>query len=509
MDWTQVILDKFPRKAIYLIKDEDSILENEEMRLVLRENGIAVIDYSDPVHFRFVYESDYRNKFSGTLIIRLLECNFEKIPWDVHANSFKLTIGLNDIFPHLNREAVIEIDPQHWQQLFEIQTNSVKQMNYENTKRIIETIYSSIIEDKKRQPQVKINDEVDLSIFKKSKKIFSDWGLISQIIGKQRLLETSNTEFENLVNESNQEFQEFITNDFDKGQSMTAFKQPNYVNQIASFMERNVNRTGKRQALIVMDGMSFTQWALIERWLITKGILTKTNSTIAWIPSITSVSRQAIFSGKRPDEFEQSITTTAKETHHWKAFWKSHGFESTEVKYQRGLGHRTYQDEYLEFKYNQTKIYGCVIDVIDEFMHGARQGLVTVQSELNIWLNRGYLEAMLHELIDLNYDVYITSDHGNIEAVGIGQIQQGVLATGRGQRVRIYDDEVLRNSTHDFHKETTMKWNSSTLPKSYLPLIAREKNAFSIKNDIIMTHGGTHIEEVFIPFVTVLKKDEL
>lgn len=509
MKWTKVIADKFPRQAVYLIKDDDGILEKAEIQLTLKENRITVITYSDPVHFRFKYESEFRNYYDGTLVVRLVECGFEQIPWDVYDSAFQLSIGIYDIFPLLDSKAVSEIDSKKWQRLFDVQSSNNLRMGYDKTKQFIKNIKFSATENKSVQFQENCDFENDLTIFNKSKKMFSDWGLIGKAIGKQRLYKPQDRKFEELVTESNKEFQEFIGKHFDKNLSMVAFKQPNYVNQITSFMARNVNKTQRRQALIVMDGMSFTQWSLIEQWLITKSIKMKTDSIMAWIPSITSVSRQAIFSGKRPTEYSKSIDTTAKEPHHWREFWKKQGFDVSEIKYQRGLGHLPYKEEKLEFKYNRTKIYGCVVDVIDEFMHGARQGQATVQSELKIWLERGYLESMLNDLLALDYDIFITADHGNIEAVGIGQIQQGVLATGRGQRVRTYDDEILRSSTIEGHKETTMTWDSSTLPKKFLPLIAREKAAFVPKDDIIMTHGGTHIEEVFVPFVTVLKRDEL
>ena len=44
-----------------------------------------------------------------------------------------------------------------------------------------------------------------------------------------------------------------------------------------------------------MDGMSFTQWNIINDYLINNQFKTEVSPTLAWIPSITSVSRQSIF----------------------------------------------------------------------------------------------------------------------------------------------------------------------------------------------------------------------
>lgn len=507
MNWTQVIIDKFAQKAVYLVRDDDAILEGLEMKAALIDNEVAVITYSDPVNFRFTYESEYRFNHEETLIVRLQDMDFENIPWDIYDGAFQLQIGLIDIFPFLDCRAVSEENLSVWQDIFEKSLTLYTRMGYEQSKNFIsKVVYHPCSNQSDYVKEMDFSE--DLQAFDAENKRFSDWGKIAYTIGRYRASFPDDNQFEEVVRVKNIEFQNFLFAEFDKSLSMVAFKQPNYVNQVAHFMARNINKSHKRQALIVIDGMSFTQWSMIENCLEQKGIRTCTTSIMAWVPTVTSVSRQAIFSGKRPSEYPQSITTTAKEASFWREFWEGNGFTSSEIKYQKSLGHKPYGLERLEFRYAGTKIYGCVIDVIDEFMHGAKQGRKTVQSEVEIWLDNGYLEMMLNELISLDYDIFLTADHGNIEATGIGKIQQGVLATSRGQRVRTYDDHTLREHTFDENLLTTMLWNSSTLPMGYLPLIARGNGAFVPKEDIIMTHGGTHIEEVLVPFVQVIKKGE-
>jgi len=94
-------------------------------------------------------------------------------------------------------------------------------------------------------------------------------------------------------------------------------------------------------ALVVVDGMALDQWVLIRReltrqrpkWRFDEG------SAFAWVPTITSVSRQAIFSGKAPLYFPSSIYGTAKEENLWEQFWADHGLPIQEVAYLKGLGH--------------------------------------------------------------------------------------------------------------------------------------------------------------------------
>ncbi|MFX4128997.1 PglZ domain-containing protein, partial [Enterococcus faecalis] len=83
--------------------------------------------------------------------------------------------------------------------------------------------------------------------------------------------------------------------------------------------------------------------------------------TLAWIPSITSVSRQSIFSGKLPLNFSDKINTTNYEEKQWKDFWVDKGFDKSDVFYQRALGSDNYLEMDLQHILRNKKIVGCVI----------------------------------------------------------------------------------------------------------------------------------------------------
>ena len=66
------------------------------------------------------------------------------------------------------------------------------------------------------------------------------------------------------------------------------------------------SRTDK-VALVVIDGMSYWQYLLLKRELSFLEIGTDDNQILSWIPSITKLSRQAIFRGESPViEYNQS-----------------------------------------------------------------------------------------------------------------------------------------------------------------------------------------------------------
>ncbi len=63
-----------------------------------------------------------------------------------------------------------------------------------------------------------------------------------------------------------------------------------------------------RVALLVFDGMSVDNWYLIKRYLNKNALWNiEEKKSFAWIPTLTSISRQAIFSGDIPLYFKDTI----------------------------------------------------------------------------------------------------------------------------------------------------------------------------------------------------------
>jgi hypothetical protein len=113
----------------------------------------------------------------------------------------------------------------------------------------------------------------------------------------------------------------------------------------------------------------------------------------------------------------------------------------------------------------------------------------------------------LNLLMGQGYRVYLSSDHGNVEAVGIGSPSEGAVADLRGARVRVYPDEVLRNSIHSLFPQT-MKWPAWGLPEDYLPLVPQGRAAFIKAGKRSVCHGGITIEEVLVPLVEIWSETE-
>src|SRR5699024_5181385 len=197
----------------------------------------------------------------------------------------------------------------------------------------------------------------------------------------------------------------------------------------------------------------------------------------AWVPTLTSVSRQAIFSGKMPMMFSDSIHTTNKEEKLWKTFWEDKGIPKQKISYQRALGQGTFDINQIEaITKKNIKVAGLVVDTVDELTHGAIQGHKGMAAELDVWLQNGYLLELINSLYVAGFTVFIASDHGNTECKGIGRISDGVLVQSKGERVRIYNDESI--SDERAKEYSLVKWPNIGLPEEMNILLANENKAF-------------------------------
>ncbi|MEA3639182.1 MAG: BREX-3 system phosphatase PglZ [Lamprobacter sp.] len=280
--------------------------------------------------------------------------------------------------------------------------------------------------------------------------------------------------------------------------------QPVMLHHVARHLARRLEDADtQRLALILVDGLALDQWVSIRQILQQQdaGLLTREAAVFAWIPTLTSVSRQALFAGKPPLYFPASIQSTHREEALWKQFWESHGLSRLDVAYQRSLrdGDPAQVLDALVHP-GKTRVLGLVVDKVDKIMHGMQLGAAGMHSQIKQWCHGGFLTSLVGKLLADGYEVWLTADHGNIECDGKGRPSEGVIAETRGERVRVYPTPELRAQVADafpFARE----WQPVGLPAGYFPLVAGGHDAFVEPGDAIVGHGGVAIEEVIVPLV--------
>ena len=283
---------------------------------------------------------------------------------------------------------------------------------------------------------------------------------------------------------------------------------PVMLHHLPRFLARQTGEDRRAKiALIVVDGLSMDQWLVVRTPLAERqsAYRFREQAVFGWIPSLTSVSRQAAFAGKAPIFFPNSIDTTDKEPALWSQFWADQGFTLNEVVYVKGLGDSSLGPVSEALSHPKVKIAGLVVDKVDRIMHGMEMGTAGMHNQVGQWARQPYLGMLLDLLLDQGFQVYLTSDHGNIEADGCGRPTEGAVADHRGERVRIYPDPVLRSKTKELYP-AALEWDPLGLPEDYLALLAPARKAFVQENHRTVCHGGVSVEEVIVPLVQIERR---
>ena len=304
-------------------------------------------------------------------------------------------------------------------------------------------------------------------------------------------------------------FFNFLGSSFDGLSSNSVATAPSIVHQVAPHMAHRRHLGEKRQALIVVDGLALDQWHILERRLRRDrpDLLIDNRSCFAWLPSVTSVSRQAIFAGDQPRSFTKTLGSTSAEPSLWKRFWTNEGLQEKQILYEKGLGDRGSCEAALSAAIaDGVEAIGVVVDTIDEMMHGEVFGKRSLTSRIDHWLDFGEWTRLVSSLIDGGYRIYLTADHGNVDAVGMGRPSEGVLAEERGERSRIYDSDALRQKAAATIDGARVL-QPGGLPEAYRPLFAPVGKGFLTTGKHAVVHGGTSIEEVIVPFVRISRKE--
>lgn len=305
-------------------------------------------------------------------------------------------------------------------------------------------------------------------------------------------------------NELDSRFIPWVKNRYSGLHSLPA-NNPVMVHHIPRMIANHLNKNSK-QALIVLDGCSLAQWYTTQEIIseIQTDLSFSNKACFSWLPSLTNVSRQAIFSGKIPLHFSSSINATSKEPKLWENFWVEYGVKPNKIFYKNKIRHQQDVDLIFEKCDDKYTILGLVLDEVDEIMHGQRQGTYAMHQQIRTWTKGKVLINLLNGLLEKGFNVHITADHGNVETKGIGVPREGILVDKAGQRVRVYHDKSLMQTVLDAFPDS-YDWNAPGLPKNFFTVFPPKRTAYVEENESPVCHGGISLEEMVVPLVQVSK----
>jgi hypothetical protein len=290
--------------------------------------------------------------------------------------------------------------------------------------------------------------------------------------------------------------------------NLPSIQQPVMVHQTSRFLasERSRKKLAKI-ALVVLDGLALDQWLLLRESLeLTDPALRFRESTsFAWVPTLTSVTRQSIFAGEPPLYFPESIETTSKERSHWLRFWEDQGVPRAAVELVTNIEGAGDPKLDSALALPRLSVLGIVWNKVDEIMHGMEMQTAGMHSQVRLWASQGHLQKLLNRLHDEGFTVYLTADHGNVTATGIGNPREGVLVETKGKRARVYDRPEFRDEVVARFPDV-IRWPNYGLPTTRYVLLAGDLKAFTDAGYEVVAHGGISLEEVMVPFVAITRE---
>lgn len=284
---------------------------------------------------------------------------------------------------------------------------------------------------------------------------------------------------------------------------------PAMLHHIPRVLARKVCGSRERKAaFLLVDGLALDQWIVLRDVLQSQrqDLTFRESAVFAWIPTVTSVSRQAAFAGKPPIYFPASIHTTNKEQSLWTQFWADQGLTGPAAAYARGLGDGDIDKVREILSHPKIRVAGLVVDKVDKIMHGMELGAAGMLNQVRQWAMQGFMSELIDTLLDQGFQIFLSSDHGNIEAKGCGRPAEGAVADVRGERVRVYPDDLLRAAVKERFPDA-IEWPSLGLPDDYRALLAPHRKAFIRDGETIVGHGGISIEELIVPLIQIERRE--
>ncbi len=320
-----------------------------------------------------------------------------------------------------------------------------------------------------------------------------DWSNVLNIIS-EGLTSTIGSEqyfsVVDLISHVNDAFQKELKNNYAQLKNSSAVKSPKIVSKILDYIDFNFRN--EKIALIVVDGLSWWQYDLFRKKI---GGSKQEGHVYSWLPSITQLSRQAIFKGDSPNRSYRQ--NPANEEKLWMSYWKNKGLKDFELRY-------CHENIHLK-NLHPIKRFAMVFKDLDDYIHSSKDFTDLLKLTEN-WIIRSQIVQVINQLVKENFKVFITSDHGNIQAKGWrslkGREKLGTNKSGsRSERHIEYSENWLKDELLSNNPDL-----SDSVVQDEQAIYFKNNYSFSSKQSLV-THGGSHILEVLVPFIEVSNEE--
>lgn len=473
-------------KRLSVVKNPDGFLLGvDTQQKVLAESGLLLLPIASGLELRVRYELEER--YSENRVCYVMD-NVDEILPDIKSRLYIApTFTIAKLMPACNETELLQAKLTFGMASYIFNKKFTRDLTKDETRYLLceaEGLYGMDVQD------ITATLKAIPLQWEKNETMESICSILLKVISKGAY-----HEIEQVVEELNADFQKFIDRQYFSFINSSSVRKPKMVHKILPHLTQVHQRTDK-VALLVIDGMTYWQYLILDKTLNEKGIETKKDITFAWLPSITKLSRQAIFRGEAPRmDYRQSPT---EENKLWIDYWTSSRRPSSKrmQPYEVNYTHGSLSVE------NNNSYRQALVDVhLDEKMH-------SLDNNKDLYaLTKNWAEEASNDIKAIHeqgYYIYITTDHGNVLANPwrlLSSQEKTYLyeKESRGNRHLIYNNVDYLNDFLDSNPEIN---NQLFVHGEWA--VWRNTKSFSNKDGI--THGGAHFLEVVVPFITIGKK---
>lgn len=467
-----------PYNRLSVISCPDGFLCREDtIRAFAEQADITVLCFNQ-LELRVWYETEYKASNDRKYIV--VVDNTNKLVADIRLDAYVTEFNTRDLLMTYHQQA-IDLKQMNYQMMAHLFENkSVAFMNKADTEEAIDVAETRFGQD---------GD--DISVVKDNlMRIVIDWHqakMTTEQISQQLVKVARQDKYEEIEAEM-----EFINNSFQKYLDEVYYQQlitataPRVVHKILPYLSRTYG-VGQKLALVVVDGLSYWQYTILRQFLLSEGISTQDDVCYAWIPSVTQLSRQAIFRGAIPERAYRQNPFNEEKL--WREFWYERNFQEWHVMYAH---------EDLPYIPSEVERLAFVTMRMDEDMHGAHS-MKQLYSDTEDWAKS--FMPIVKKILNAGFEIVLTADHGSVPSYGWGNLstqeRAALYETGsRGQRHLIFNSQSTMQHFINAHDDIRDQWRIHGDC-----IVWRNNNCFGTNNCI--THGGSHVMEMIVPLVKI------
>lgn len=440
---------------------------------------------SSAEELRYIYERDYRN--GETQAVLIISSMSIRIPFDIMKRFTISRLRLDGVFSQLNAatlRAAVNIDFDYLS--VAVQNLNGRRLTAEQTK----LFYTSEMFNQETVDAYTSVAEQTLKSRVASCKTYRDWMPVIDLLSKLMLLRDKGfavADYQNTYDTVDTAFRAWAEQRYASLATSADVNQPVMLHHVPDF----VRRASQKPAVVVIDGMSFVDWQLIREYLTEASWELTAAAVFSFLPSVTSIARQSLFSGAIPAQNAKPFSLTDEEKQ-WRSYWTEYGLREDEVFFGK--------TETPDIP-DKTKAAGIVVNFIDDLMHRQLQGTHGMAVDIAAWLKSGSLRRLIDNLLKSGFDVFITADHGHSEAIGKGRfLKPGLLTEDVSRRAVIYKNFA---GAEELDKFNVIEYAGTYMPKTYRYFLFANGECIGDCGNKYITHGSDSIEELLVPFVRI------